>query len=757
MTSIAATPDVEVLAPAVPTMWTGALGLAAKYWVEAASSSTSLPEYVQAIPSKTEKIPLHFYPWSRFPTVFLTSLTILFVYILLAKLLNRGIALVAAFLLALDPFLIGLSRVIHHDALVSIFITLSLLTLLLYRRQNSSRRWLILSAVAGGLALLTKPTALYLVLFAAIFLLWEGTGSPLSPATRDSTAVILTRLRSSLLAGLVWGGVALVTFVALWPAMWVAPAHTLANLFDRAVNAVDGSNDYALIPKADSPLPELGFLFYPVNWLFKATLPQLVGLIALVIGWRRGWLAAHVPTVESTTWAVKWLALFTLLFWLLLIPADTRDIRYFLPAVPALYILAAVGLVLLAAKGASLQQRLVRPIGLLLAIQLVLAALYFPYFVDYWNPAIGGPWLAPHLVKIGSGEGLDQMGRYLSQKSGAADLTVATDFWESFVPFFPGHYTRVDYDEEADYILIYRRQIQNSSPFPEYWTYFSARPPEHKVSLVGLDYAWLYRGPQLRGVGEADFGGGLELRGYRPDRTAAEPGKHIGLTLVWVGATPSLAGQTVTVELVGETDHTWATGSGPVLAADGPSSVEGHYDLAIPAEMGRADYNLRVSVGDVSHVVGAIPVRHLEMPPIEYPAQVEFGDRIIFVGANLGPTSISTKEPLELELVWQARQPLPFSYTTFVHLVDEAGQKWGQVDRVPGDGRWPTTDWEEGEWIIDKFELTPNPNTPPGIYKLIVGMYDSQTIDRLPVRTDETGQHGTVIEIEQITIEDGDL
>ncbi len=813
MTSIAATPDVEVLAPAVPTMWTGALGLAAKYWVEEASPSDNLADYLQAIPARTEKIPLHFYPWTRFPTVLLTSLTILFVYILLARLLNRGVALVATLLLALDPFFIGLSRVIHHDALLSIFITLSLLTLLLYRRQNNAGRWLILSGVAGGLALLTKPTAMYLVLFVAIFLLWAGSGPPRPASTGGSTPIALPRLRASILAGLIWGGVALVTFVALWPAMWVAPANTLAALFDRAVNAMDGSNDYSLIPRADSPLPELGFLFYPVNWLFKATLPQFVGLVALVIGWRRGWLAAYSPAgAESTKWAVKRFTLFTLLFLLLLVPADTRDIRYFLPAVPALYVLAAVGLFLLAARvaargqpsvtgvgqsqrddnengakrvilsdaqaraknlqdrskrrlfglrpqsdmtnsifrGVGRQLQLIWPIGLLLAIQLLLAALYFPYFVNYWNPVIGGPWLAPHLVKIGSGEGLDRMGRYLSQKSNASDLTVATGFWESFVPFFPGHYTKADYDDEADYIVIYRRQIQNGSPFPEYWTYFSARPPERKVSLVGLDYAWLYPGPQLRVVREAEFGGGLALRGYRLDRPAAEPGEYVELTIVWAGVTPEVAGQTVTVELVDETGLTWVQGSGSVLAADGPSTVEGHYGLVIPPELARGNYNLRVSVGDISRVVGTIPVRHLEMPPIQYPAQVNFGDRITFVGANVSPASVPAKQPIELELVWQARQPVPFSYTTFVHLVDEAGQIWGQVDRLPGDGRWPTTEWEKGEWIIDRFELHPDPNTPPGDYRLLVGIYDSQTLERLPIIGLAEGQ--TVVAAAPITI-----
>ena len=193
MTSVAATPEVEVLAPAVPTMWTGALGLTAKYWLDDASQSATLADYLSAIPAATEKIPLDVYPWTRFPTVLLTSLAILTFYFLLSQLIGPGAALLAALLLALDPFFIGLSRVIHHDALVAIFIMVSLLTLLLYRKEAKAKAepvnlslslslkspliWLILSAVAGGLALLTKPTALYLVIFVALFL-WLENGWP---------------------------------------------------------------------------------------------------------------------------------------------------------------------------------------------------------------------------------------------------------------------------------------------------------------------------------------------------------------------------------------------------------------------------------------------------------------------------------------------------------------------------------------------------------------------------------------------------
>ncbi len=756
--SIAATPEVEVLAPAVPTMWTGALGLWAKYWLAGGQPADSLAAYLDAIPADTEKIPLDFYPWTRFPTVLLTSLSIPVFYYLLSCLIPSSTAWLVVTLLALDPFFIGLSRVIHHDALVSIFIFAAVLSLLVYRQQNRSRFFLLWSGLAGGLALLTKPTALYLVTFVGLFLLWQIIAAQGS---------LSAKIRSVIIEAMIWGGVAALTFIAVWPAMWVAPVDTLAALLERALNAAGGSNDYSLLPAPGTPLPELGFLFYPVNWLFKSTLPLWVGLIALAVAWPRGWLkqermassdSSSAATSPATIWTAKWLIVFVLIFLLLLIPADTRDIRYFLPAVPALYGLAAIGIIALTSR---LDRRPASPLptkrgalfwipGLLLLIQLGLVLVYFPYYVDYWNPAAGGPWLAPRLVKIGSGEGLDQVGRYLDQKPNAAELTVATSFWESFAPFFSGHYTKAHYDETADYILIYIRQIQNRNPFPEYWTYFSARRPEYKVTLVGLDVAWLYPGPQLYVVRDANFADDLILRGYRLGQPVAQSGQNVILTLVWANVTPALASRRVTVQLIDAADVIWAKASGPVLASAGPSPVEGHYQLDIPADMPRGDYQLWVSLAEVSHQVGVVPVRRLEQPPVSRPAAVNFGDLVTFAGADLSNTTIAPGQPLDLTLLWQARQPIPRSFTTFVHVVDEAGQIWGQVDRLPGDGQWLTQTWDKGEWISDRFQLSLKPDTPAGRYTLLVGLYDSQTLERLPVVGLEQGQ--TVFELTSLKV-----
>jgi hypothetical protein len=203
--------------------------------------------------------------------------------------------------------------------------------------------------------------------------------------------------------------------------------------------------------------------------------------------------------------------------------------------------------------------------------------------------------------------------------------------------------------------------------------------------------------------------------------------------------------------LTNEAGQALVTTGGPLLAAGGPSAVEGHYPLDIPAQLTRGNLELRVTFGDVSHSVGTVPVRHLEQPSVRFPAAVNFGDLIRFGGSDISETTVTPGQPVEMTLVWQAGQPIFRSYTIFVHIVDEAGQIWAQADRVPGDGRWPTETWAKEEWIVDTFQLSFGPDIPAGTYRMLVGIYDSETIERLPILGQSKDQ--TVVEITPIVVQ----
>ena len=55
-----------------------------------------------------------------------------------------------------------------------------------------------------------------------------------------------------------------------------------------------------------------------------------------------------------------------------------------------------------------------------------------------------------------------------------------------------------------------------------------------------------------------------------------------------------------------------------------------------------------------------------------------------------------------------------------------------QHDGVPCDATEPTWHWQTGEYILDEHSLTVPADTSPGEYLLGVGLYDADTLERLP-------------------------
>lgn len=713
-----ATPDVDVLAPAVTTMWTGVLGLLAKYRADGAP--VPLIDYLARLPyDHSERLPLDFYPWARFPTILITSLFVVAFYFLLRKLLDHEpLALTAAILLALDPFFVNHSRVIHHDALVTVFVTLALLPALIYLLRDESWGWLVLSGVALGLAVLTKPTALFLAPFIGLMWLWK---------------IYRTRRWRLIGWGFLWAGVGLLAFVAVWPALWGDPLGTFSRLLETSTTAAQGSDERSLIPALiPGRAPELGFLYYPVSWLLRWGILPTLGLALLPFLWRRG----RRPGSPATRSSFVWLILFALLLMLALAPLGTRDIRYFLPAWPALIVVAAFGLSQL--KGLN------RP-AVVAILSLALLIPYYPYYVTYFNPLALGPYLAPRLVKVGGGVGLDRAATYLNAQPNIADKRVASYALESFRPYFAGNVSEHKSDDYADFVVNYIRQIQNNHPSPEHIAYFSAREPHYTVRIDGIDYAYVYLLPEPRLVRDVAFGD-ITLVAQTLEAKMAEPGREYTLTLLW--RAPPAAGSTpVRVQVRDAAGQVWSEGRGPLLAPEGPSAVEGHYTLALPPDMPRGDYELWVAVGNGEDWTrfGLLPVHRLS-PPAAMAGSLEanFNDLITLGGFDLSDSSPEPGETLALALHWQARQRMARSYTTFVHLVDPAGKLVAQADLIPGGGAWPTDTWERGEWISDVVSLSLPPELPAGTYRLLVGWYYWETGERLPVLNGDNGEEGAV-------------
>jgi hypothetical protein len=96
---------------------------------------------------------------------------------------------------------------------------------------------------------------------------------------------------------------------------------------------------------------------------------------------------------------------------------------------------------------------------------------------------------------------------------------------------------------------------------------------------------------------------------------------------------------------------------------------------------------------------------------------------------------------LGLVLFWQALRPLAYDYTVLVHLRDASGSTLAQGDHQPLAPVYPPTLWPVGETVRERSVLTLPEGVSPGSYGLWVGVYRLDTLERLPVVDDSSGEN----------------
>lgn len=110
----------------------------------------------------------------------------------------------------------------------------------------------------------------------------------------------------------------------------------------------------------------------------------------------------------------------------------------------------------------------------------------------------------------------------------------------------------------------------------------------------------------------------------------------------------------------------------------------------------------------------------ITLPPA---ATKPVAETIKLSGYELWPTEITPGTQITITLHWQASQPLAVDYTSYVHIVNSAGQGVAQSDARPGGDYYPSHLWQVGETLRDRHVVTLPPDLPGGSYRLIAGMY----------------------------------
>jgi hypothetical protein len=606
--------------PGVTVMWLAGIGIKIFGWRGGLSSAQLLGTYPSQIGTVNGAIAA-----GVLPLALVIALCIALSYPLLKRIAGPKVAIVGSCLLALDPFYITHSKVLHVNALLATFMFMSVLFLFSYRRRAEWQD-LALSGAFAGLAFLTKSPSFFLIPYTVLVLGVQGLaafGMDLRTPVRWSRwHSHLWRFFRSLL---MWAGVAAVVFVAVWPAMWVRPFDVLSEMVNWTFFHVDTIHENPIFFNGKAEFGDPGVFFYLATMAWKTTaVTLLMTCTALVFALPRFRQKQYGDTV--------WLLIAYIVFFVVQMNLGSwKQMSYMVPVFPAIGVVAALGLVQTAEAIDRLRrewkQRRVSTLFILLALayQFGVVLFHHPYYGTHHNNLLGGSRVAQHILPLqDQGEGLDLAAQYLNTLPRAQHaramiyLLGAIPFRHSFVGF-----TNTRPDPWINYRIYYVNQVMRhlgGEEWEEAWNADQKRPPLWSVAFDGVTYVWVYGTP---------------------------PGE---------------------------------------FAAGGPE-----YDV---------DYRL--------------------------------GEHIRLERFRLSSETLVPGSNLTVVLIWKTDQKIAENYMVFCHIMSTSGELVAQRDGPPIYGVRPTPSWRAGEVIEDNYEIFLSDNLLPGEYELSVGMYASESMERLP-------------------------
>ena len=125
------------------------------------------------------------------------------------------------------------------------------------------------------------------------------------------------------------------------------------------------------------------------------------------------------------------------------------------------------------------------------------------------------------------------------------------------------------------------------------------------------------------------------------------------------------------------------------------------------------------------------------------------------VGYAVNRDTVRPGESLDVTVHWLPQAATQQPYTVFVHLYDPVLGSIAQQDTYPLSGKYATTMWAPGRAFLDTYTLNVSDDAPiAGDARLVMGLYDLQTMQRLPVSGRDAGPEADAwVEIGSVQIQ----
>jgi 4-amino-4-deoxy-L-arabinose transferase-like glycosyltransferase len=164
-----------------------------------------------------------------------------------------------------------------------------------------------------------------------------------------------------------------------------------------------------------------------------------------------------------------------------------------------------------------------------------------------------------------------------------------------------------------------------------------------------------------------------------------------------------------------------------LFAADAqslPTPADGDFTAYRMAEPAALTQEL-ARLGGTTRLTWPPALAHLPAPQLP----LLFGDRLALVAVDVAATAVAPGSPVRFVTYWEVRRADPAPLVAFAHVIGEGETIWGQQDWL--DVRMAGL--QPGDHFAQVHTVTINPETPPGEYGLLLGLYGPDTLLRLPI------------------------
>ena len=454
------------------------------------------------------KLPITLLYLSRLLQVLVIILFILLIFHFLSRLIGDEKAFLVTALTSTAPFFLGHSRLLSHEAMVAVFVLVSIFGMMAYLEYERKWYYLLISAAAAAVAQLTKSSAMAMFPVVALMLavsVFE------KMKERGFKSALVDHLK---IFGIWFVLMALVYFI-LWPGMWVAPGKMLYEVYGNAFSyAFQGARlevTQELQPSQFS-VDTVGAtaLAFVREILESGTIIAWLGiLLAGASLFLRGKNAPSLTEKKIFVYLLTTAVMFILLFSI----AQGKNYRHYIMAshvsVDAIAALGwAVWLGWLGMKWETTNRLGTQISGaaLLVAFQLAIAFAFYPYYYTQYNPIFAMITGAPPASNYG--EGIEQAAAYLAEKPNGESLKVLAYRGRGpFSYFFPGETiilnplfmdepgmpAMFEKLEQADYIVITDTLGLRSEGNALFVQSLNSIEPEHSIYIKGVSPIHIYR------------------------------------------------------------------------------------------------------------------------------------------------------------------------------------------------------------------------------------------------------------------------